>query len=325
MSQSISFQFNKRQLLLLSDICLILVAAIWGSSYGMAKISLQFYPVLGFLAIRFGLTSLILLPVLINTYRRNPAKLKQTIAAGVPLGSILLTIFLFETYGLFYTTAANAAFLISLCLIMTPFMEWAVLKNRPHNRVFICALLSLFGTYLLTLDAKSSLNTSSMLSLNLGDGLILCAALARAVMVTMTKKLGDDQLLGVLESDTSKRKQPISSLALTAVQSIMVFIGCLLLFLITQINSNDVIGIPNQSAFWLPTLYLVIFCTIFAFFVQNWAVKIGSPSRASLLMGSEPVFGALFAVLLLNEQVGVLGWLGGGLITTASVALVIKR
>ncbi|PNK59811.1 DMT family transporter [Psychrobacter sp. FDAARGOS_221] len=324
MSQSISFQLNNRQLLLLSDICLILVAAIWGSSYGMAKISLQFYPVLGFLAIRFGLTSLILFPILISTYRRNPAQLKQTIAAGLPLGAILLTIFLFETYGLFYTTAANAAFLISLCLIMTPFMEWAVLKNRPHNRVFVCALLSLFGTYLLTMDAQDSVNASSML-LNLGDGLILCAALARAVMVTMTKKLVDNQPLEVLDRETSKTKQPISSLALTAVQSIMVFIGCLFSFLITQIYSNGVIDLPNQSAFWLPTLYLVIFCTIFAFFVQNWAVKIGSPSRASLLMGSEPVFGALFAVLLLNEQIGVLGWLGGGLITVASVALVVKR
>lgn len=325
MNQSIRFKVNNQQLLLLSDICLIFVAALWGSSYGMAKISLQFYPVLGFLAIRFGLTSLILLPVLISTYRHNTAQLKQTVTVGVPLGTILLTVFLFETYGLFYTTASKAAFLISLCLIMTPFMEWAVLKVRPHKRVFICALLSLFGTYLLAIDTEDSINSLPILTLNLGDGLILCAALARASMVTMTKKLVDNKPLEVLENQTSKRNQPISSLALTAVQSIMVFIGCLVLFLITQAHSKEVSTLPTQSSFWLPTLYLVVFCTIFAFFVQNWAVKIGSPSRASLLMGSEPVFGALFAVLLLNEQIGVVGCVGGGLITVASLLLVAKE
>lgn len=324
MNQSNAHKPNNRHLLIISDICLILVAAIWGSSYGMAKISLQFYPVLGFLAIRFGLTSLILLPVLMNTYRRNTTQLKQTVTAGMPLGTILLIIFLFETYGLFHTTAANAAFLISLCLIMTPFMEWAVLKNRPHNRVFVCALMSLFGTYLLTSDAKDSVNTSGMLSLNLGDWLILCAALARAIMVTMTKKLIEIKPLKDFEDKSGKKQKSISSLALTAVQSVVVFIGCLVLFLLTQVNSEEVIGLPSHSAFWFPTLYLVVFCTIFAFFVQNWAVKIGSPSRASLLMGSEPAFGALFAVLLLNEQIGLLGWVGGGLIIVASVLLIAR-
>ena len=67
-------RLNNRQLLLLSDICLILVAMLWGSSYGAAKLSLQYYPVLGFLAIRFGLTSIILAPVLIGVYKQHTTK-----------------------------------------------------------------------------------------------------------------------------------------------------------------------------------------------------------------------------------------------------------
>lgn len=311
-------RLNNRQLLLLSDICLILVAMLWGSSYGAAKLSLQYYPVLGFLAIRFGLTSIILAPVLIGVYKQHTTQLKRTVAAGLPLGTILLAIFIFETYGLFYTSVANAAFLISLCIIMTPFMEWLILKTRPHKLVFICSILSLLGTYFLTMDAQHSAG----ISLNLGDSLILLAAVGRALMVTMTKKLIDNK--SAIIKMTIEIAQPILPLALTAVQSIVVFVGCFVLFLVTNLLSGDsiMLSLPNESAFWLPTFYLIIFCTIFAFFVQNWAIKIGSPSRASLLMGSEPIFGVLFAVLLFNEHVGVLSWLGGGLITLASVLLV---
>jgi drug/metabolite transporter (DMT)-like permease len=60
-------------------------------------------------------------------------------------------------------------------------------------------------------------------------------------------------------------------------------------------------------------------CTLFAFFAQNYALKRSSPTRASLLMGSEPAFGAVFAALLLGESISAIGWFGGGLIVVASM------
>jgi len=38
-------------------------------------------------------------------------------------------------------------------------------------------------------------------------------------------------------------------------------------------------------------------------------------------MGSEPAFGAIFAVWWLGEDIGPLGWLGGSLIVIASLAM----
>ncbi len=297
---------NKKQLLLISDICLLMVAGLWGSSYGVAKGSLQFYPVLGFLAIRFGLTSLFLLPFLIKSYRDNKQKLQETVSVGLPLGLILLTIFICETFGVFYTSASNSALLISLCIIITPFMEWLLLKNKPPKLVFICAITSLIGVYLLTMKTTETIK----FQLNIGDGLILLASLFRAFMVVMTKK--------------RLHNKQISSLNLTAVQSLIVFIGCLLLFVISNFVTATPFYLPSNMDFWLSTLYLVLFCTIFAFFAQNWAVKIGTPSRASLLMGSEPVFGAIFAVWLFGEHISLLGWIGGALITVSSVVLVVR-
>jgi drug/metabolite transporter (DMT)-like permease len=66
-------------------------------------------------------------------------------------------------------------------------------------------------------------------------------------------------------------------------------------------------------------IYLVLACTLFAFFAQNFAIKRSSPTRVGLLMGSEPAFGALFASVWLGEAVSAAGWIGGGLIVAASL------
>ena len=82
---------------------------------------------------------------------------------------------------------------------------------------------------------------------------------------------------------------------------------------------------PTAPAFWAGTLYLVLFATLFAFFVQNWALGRSSPSRVSLLMGSEPLFGALFAVLWLGEALTPAVWLGGLLVVAAMFQASLSR
>ena len=74
----------------LPALMLLAVAMVWGCSYGVAKMALLYYPVLGFLALRFGITFVLLLPSL--RHFRQPA-VKNAIRVGLPLGGILLAIF----------------------------------------------------------------------------------------------------------------------------------------------------------------------------------------------------------------------------------------
>lgn len=62
-----------------------------------------------------------------------------------------------------------------------------------------------------------------------------------------------------------------------------------------------------------------VFCTIFAFFAQNYALKHSTPSKASILMGTEPLFGVLFAIMLLNEKLTINVAVGGLLIFVATI------
>ena len=45
-----------------TELLLLLIAAIWGSSYSVVKTALAYYPVAGVIAIRFLLTALLLAP-----------------------------------------------------------------------------------------------------------------------------------------------------------------------------------------------------------------------------------------------------------------------
>ena len=275
----------------LPDLLLLLVAMVWGSSYGLAKQALQFYPVLGVLALRFGLSFLLLLPA--QRALADPAVRRATLGAALPLGLGLLAIFLCETYGIAHTTAANAAFLISLCLVLTPFAEWLLLGQTPSKDALLAAGAALCGAWLLS--------GATHLQLNSGDLLILLAAVLRALVTSLTRKLTADR--------------PVATLALTGLQGLLICLGCLLL---ASLNGG-LPTLPIQAAFWGDILFLVLCCTLFAFFAMNYALRHSSATRVALLTGSEPVFGALFAVLWLGETLSASSWLGGLLMVAASL------
>jgi drug/metabolite transporter (DMT)-like permease len=281
----------------LAELMLFAVALVWGCSYGVAKIALLYYPVLGFLALRFGLTFILLLPSL-RLFRS--LEVKNAWRIGLPLGLILLAIFLCETYGIAQTSATNAAFLISLCVVLTPLVEWLLLRQAPGAFTLGAVALALVGAVLLMPNVAVSLNP--------GDGLILGAALLRAFFMVQSKRL--------------TQHQQLSTLALTAVQSGMLMLGCLSL---AVLSPAGVPALPRSLEFWGATLFLVLFCTLFAFFAQNYAIRRSTPTRVALLLGSEPAFGALFAVLFLGETVTAQMLLGGSLIVLASLAASLQQ
>ncbi|CAD6507223.1 DMT family transporter [Paraburkholderia metrosideri] len=290
---------KQQRLLFLSDLMLLGVAVVWGTSYGVVKSALMFYPVLGLLALRFGITFVILSPALRHLRSANIRTLRGVLIAGV----LLLGIFLCETFGILMTRAANAAFLISLCVVLTPLVEWQLLKRRPSRIEWVAVVLSLTGAWLLADDGA--------LKLNPGDALILLAALLRALTVCVTKRVMRDSTL--------------PALSVTAVQSGVVASGsAAAAWLFAPQQWQALPTLTGHASFWAYVAYLVLACTLFAFFAQNFAIKRSSPTRVSLLMGSEPAFGALFACLWLGERISLTAWVGGALIVAASILATVR-
>jgi hypothetical protein len=65
-------------------------------------------------------------------------------------------------------------------------------------------------------------------------------------------------------------------------------------------------------------LYLVLVCTVFAFFVQIWAVRRTSPSRVSLLLGTEPVWAAVVGITIAGDSFEIAGYCGVALVLTGT-------
>ena len=278
---------------------LLLVAIFWGTSYGLTKEALIFTSVLLFIVIRFSLTSFCMAPIVFKEYREGKNKDWKV---AIPSGIILSAIFLCEVYGISQTSASNAAFLISLSIILTAFFEPLINRAKIPSSLLLLAASSIVGVYCLTNSGQSTL------TFNTGDYFILAAAVLRAVMVTVTKRLSEGK--------------EITTSALTAIQAFIVAISTLTLCFITQ--PFEAITLPTASEFWLIMIYLVLCCTLFAFYIQNYAIRKISPTKVSLLMGSEPLFGALFAVVWLSEALSLLQVFGGGLILASVLITSIK-
>ncbi len=67
-------------------------------------------------------------------------------------------------------------------------------------------------------------------------------------------------------------------------------------------------------------LFLGLLCSVFAFAVQLWAVRRTSAARASILMGTEPVWAVVVGVAVGGEAIGPVGVAGAALIVGASYA-----
>ncbi|WP_010324004.1 DMT family transporter [Marinobacterium stanieri] len=288
----------------LPELSLLLVAAFWGTSYAVTKEALLFTGAIAFIAIRFGLTALVLLPFHIREVR---AGYGRDCIRALPMGAVLLCIFLAETWGVFLTSATRAAFLISLCVLITPLVQGLVERRWPGTRLLCLVMLSFLGVALLTQTGIAE--GSGSWHMNTGDYLMLLAALLRAVLVVMTNRL----MLG----------KSLSPLATTSTEAWVVMLGALCIFAMSDQPVSQLL--PLESEFWLAALYLTFCCTLYALFAQNYGLKRTSPSRVALLTGSEPAFGALFAFAWLGETLTTVQLLGAGCILLSTLIATVKH
>ena len=74
-----------------------------------------------------------------------------------------------------------------------------------------------------------------------------------------------------------------------------------------------------DPALWWGLAITGVLGTAGAFLGMTWAQRRVSPTRTALFLTTEPVFGALYAVLLAGEYLSPTAWLGGMLIVTVVV------
>lgn len=268
------------------DLALLLVAGLWGGSYLAAKVLTEHAPVIAVLAIRFSITTLVLIPIW--ALMKQPIN-RSTVALGLGLGSVQALILYLETTGVARTSATNAGLIISLCIVFTPILESIASKKWLPRSFFIATVISVVGVALLVSD-------NGFAAPSLGDWLMFGAAVVRSVHVTSMGHL-------------TKGKN-YSSVTITFMQSL----ACAVLFLaFSGDRTLDAINSFEKSQ-WLGMLYLSLLAGAFAFLLTLWGIRKTSSSRASLLLGTEPVWAVVVGLTLGGEKLALLGFIGAILI-----------
>ena len=272
------------------DIALIVVAALWGASYLSAKTLTEHAPVLTVLSLRFISTSLAM--ALIWSIKRDRFT-RPEVLLGIGLGTSQGLILFCETTGVSKTSATNAGLIISLAIIFTPIFESIAAKNWLPRPFFVATVVAVVGVALLVSD-------KGFAAPGLGDWLMLAAALFRALHVTAMGHL--------------TKAKSYSSVTITLLQSLT----CAVMYSIFSIEGIKDAVSTFDTGLWLDLAFLSLLCGAFAFLVTLWAIRRTSSSRASLLLGTEPVWAVIVGISLGGESLALLGFVGAAMIIGSS-------
>jgi drug/metabolite transporter (DMT)-like permease len=254
-----------------ADLALLAVTLIWGMTFTLIKSAVQQVPVIAFIAWRFALAAAVLAAV----YRRHLAAIpSRAWRGGIIAGLGLAAAYLFQTFGLVYTTPSRSAFLTSLCTVLVPLLALCVYKSVPRFSEGLGVAMAFGGTALLTL---SGIETPGQI--NRGDLLTAGAALAFAF-----------HILTVGHFTPQTGFQAFSVIQITCV---------------ALVTGSLAWTEPGRFA-WsglvaFAVLVTGLLCTGLAFTVQAWAQQYTTATRAALIFAVEPVSAAGTSYLIMGE------------------------
>src|SRR5437588_1101315 len=169
---------------------LIMANVLWAASYVVSKFVLFETSVTIMLALRMGISALILLPFLIA--RRKDLNLtRQAIPQLLILALIGFVINkLLEFGGLALTTASDVALLITSESIFTAALSWALLGERFKRLTGFALLLGFIGVYLIVeRSLVPNIPSGGGLWRIIGDLLVVLALLVEAFYTVRGKAL----------------------------------------------------------------------------------------------------------------------------------------
>jgi len=281
-----------------ADLALALVAVVWGTTFVVVKQALNEISTVYFLALRFSLASVCMLPMFWPAFRRLSAReLLLGLRGGVLTGTFLWLGYMLQTFGLKYTGAGKSGFLTGLYIVLVPLLGAAIYRRWPQARELLGVLAAAAGMAALTLPSLSG-----GFQFNRGDLLTIGCAIAFAFHLL---------LLGYFSRRESFQAVALGQIACAAVLS------------------SISLSVEPPQAHWSPEvvfaiLLTAIFATAVAFALQTWGQKYTTPTRTALIFALEPVIALVTAAAVGGEKVTGSALLGGALILAGILVVELK-
>ena len=295
----------------MARLLLIGAAALYGTNFSLVKVMGATLSTGLSSTIRFGLAALVTSPwLLMGSSSDNKSDGVESTAnndydlawgamlAGAEVGLWNSIGYIAQAVGLETTDASVSAFLCSLAVVVVPFLDVAVSGKSLRGRQWMGALLALSGVAFLELGGGGMTSTS----VSSGDLVSCLQPLAFGV--------------GFWRLEEAMRKYPSQGRRSTAAQLLAVFLGCVAYTALNEPVSlaetaQHVLGNPQIMAL---IFYTGIISTALSIYMESVALKTLTASESTLLLSLEPLWGAMWAALLVGEQLGVDTFAGGFLV-----------
>jgi len=273
-------------LALSSTLLMTLVCAIWGGAFVAIKIGLLDMPPLGSAALRFFLTAVALLLW---------ARLQTTslLYPWPETRALALLTFLFFSFNLllYLGTARTASGRATVFFYSQP-VFLAVLAHYflPNDSLTVrkgCGLIFALGGLVVLFLTKMRAGHTPTLT---GDLLVLSGALANAVYNIITKRAGN-------------RIHPVAVVLWNS-------LGAALLLGVCSWGFEHSTSFTLSARAIASLLYLSLISAAFGIVIFIWLIQHNSAVRVTALLFLAPVFGVLFAWLLLHETLTGMQLLG---------------
>jgi drug/metabolite transporter (DMT)-like permease len=211
----------------------------------------------------------------------------------VGLGALLFVGFVTQTMGLQFTTPSRSGFLTGLSVLLVPFVGLLLFRRWPSPPVLLGVALAVAGLWFLTGGMSSAGGETSK-----GDLLTIACAIAFAFYIVLLEPAA-----------RVHRSTPLVAVQLWVVA---LFSALALPFVPRHLEATP--------AFWWAVLYTGVMSTAVCLLAQAWAQARTTAVRAALIFALEPVFAALWSVLVGRERLGARELAGGTLIVLGILA-----
>lgn len=291
--------FKSNYLVLLGHIGALLTVSAWGTSFLSTKVLMEtghFTPVEVYVY-RFTAAYLVLLLFTFKNIRSRSWRDELTfLISGVCCGSLY---FITENYALRMTTAGNVSLLASISPIFTTILVAVMYRQKIQPGVMIGSVVAFIGAGCIIFSHGTGLEFRPA-----GDLLALSAAFSWAVYSVAIKRV-----LPHYNSFFVSRK--------------LFFYGVItalpLLFLQKEPSHLSLLWDFSAPQYLMNFLFLVLFCSLFAYIIWNEAMKILGPVTSNNYLYLQPLVTMIAAYFLFDEHIYLLGYIGcvliiGGLV-----------
>ena len=136
----------------LATVALVVVTAVWGSTFFLIKDVVQRMAVADFLAVRFVVAALAMVLMFARPLWRLP---RRQWLQGLALGALYGAAQLLQTTGQIYASASVSGFVTGMYVVFTPLLGTVLLRQRMPSVTWVAVLLATGGLALLSLQGFS--------------------------------------------------------------------------------------------------------------------------------------------------------------------------